>query len=149
MARFPSRREALALVGSALTAGAGCSGLPFTSSESSQLELLPANFTSEKQLLDVEVLGSDADRRNEALALNRSFELTPDGRDPDPPVIDDRLYLVRANLSGYRDVHTHYHHYPDTNSRDDGPRVLEVGVFSESERQQPYIEFEAYAGRRD
>lgn len=147
----PSRRKVLAAGGSVvLGTVAGCSQLSFTASSPTQLEVLPRNTTSEQQLLEVTLLRPADETREEAVVFDREFELDADeSASQNPPVVDDERYLVRADLAGYRDVDAHYHHFPDPNERVEGPRLLEVGVFSEDELVRPYIDFTEYAGRSD
>ncbi|KTG09506.1 hypothetical protein AUR64_17205 [Haloprofundus marisrubri] len=157
MTRRTSRRKALAVCGAtSLASLAGCGSVSFGSSEPPQLELSMTNFSSEPQLLNLELLRTDADTRNEARVLDRSFELAAsEGRGeaysvPESPTVEDRRYLLRASLSGRpRRSQTHYHYYPDCRDADIETSVLAVDVFEDSERPEPYVFVENYGCQRD
>lgn len=150
-----SRRRALAGSGSViLGALSGCNQLPFSSSSPSQLEILPSNATAEPQGLEIELLRTDEETRDEAVVFDRFFELEASDTGgiyqfPDPPVVDEQRYLIRASLGGYRDVTQHYHYFPNPDDSVEGPRLLEVAVYKEDELVRPYIDYEQYSGRGD
>lgn len=149
----PSRRKALAAGGSVLLGAlGGCNQLSLTSSQPIELEILPTNFTPEKQLLEITLLRPEDETRDEAVVFDREFELEA-GEDspqsPNPPVVEDERFVVQASLAGYRDVDAHHHHVPDPPDSAGNDRLLEVAVFAEDELARPYIDFTEYAGRSE
>jgi len=147
-----SRRGVLAGSGAGiLGALSGCSHLSVPSTTSSRLTIRPSNATTESQGLGIELLRVDAETRDAAVVFDRFFELEPSANGsiyqfPDPPVVDERRYLVRASLGGYRDVTEHYHYYPRSEDTAGEPRLLDVVVYKEDELTRPYIDYERYSG---
>jgi hypothetical protein len=148
-----SRRRVLAGSGSViLGALSGCSQLPVSSSSPSQLEIQPSNATAEPQGLGIELLRADEETRDEAVVFDRFFELEASDTGgiyqfPDPPVVDEQRYLIRASLGGYRDITEHYHYFPNPDDSVEGPTLLDVVIYKEEDLVRPYIDYEQYSGR--
>ena len=128
-----SRRRLLAAAGTVgIGSLAGCGMLPTDSREPLPVEI--ANFTTETQYLDVELVRRDATDLSAGTALSESYELEPSeaGEEeytvPELPTVPNRPYTVRANLGG-RALTRHYHYVPDC-----------VGVETHDDRLYVWVE---------
>jgi len=135
------------LIGSVAIAASlsGCSDL--FSRRSPTIDLAVANYTGDRQPLEVELLDANADRYGDALVFDREFEVPPPGdgetagvvREHD--VVPRRRYLVRVLLKFGDGQWRHHHFYPGEETTDPESEEIVVGVYRDEDTDDLSVRF--------
>lgn len=150
MSRQWSRRTLLASApAAALPLLSGCSGPPFSSSQSSSptVKVQLANYDSERYMLEVAMVRTDGNDLSNATEAAGEFGLEPaGGREepyqlPEALSVENRPYIVRAVVAEREATQAHYHYIPDcelSEGQDDRIRII---VRSPDGQSLPAIKF--------